>query len=278
MKGLIKVLFLTILAITTQQSIAATVGSQGPEGPPGPPGKRGPVGPRGDKGPPGPQGPAGKPGPKGVKGPVGSQGDKGPIGPAGKPGPNGPVGPPGSAGIDCNEHTNRFHPYTYSRTSSGIGEVIVIDDIRYRIIRIPFYEFATGEHYAVTYPVKEGSSIYESFNTSHDINKSVEKCGVSVNGQKVLFSISDGIFYQAHDIIRKLTFHVGDGVTGRISVQVKETSLSLFYIYNERYQTTDVLTNDGDYVDEIQWDKVTHPDRSIEHVKKLMNYFWIEKL
>lgn len=300
MKTRLNILFSMILAIATQQAIAATAGPQGPEGPPGPPGKRGPMGPRGDKGPPGPQGPAGKLGFKGVNGPVGPQGDKGPIGPAGKPGPNGPVGPPGSAGVDCNEHVNRFHPYAYSRTTASIGEIVTIDEQRYRILRMPFYEFGSGEHYAIIYPAAikdvqdcvpgktcfDGSSYLAGLGTSHDINEAVVKCGVSINGHKAILTISDGIRYNPYNDYKSSArsynyypeYHVDGSQIGSISAQIKETSLSLSYFMSTSYQKTEVVTDDGDYTDEIQWDKIVHPDRNIEHLKKVMNYIWIEKL
>ena len=289
MKKPLSILFMAFLAIATQQAIAATAGPEGP------PGKRGPIGPRGDKGPPGPQGSAGKLGTKGVNGPVGPQGDKGPIGPAGKPGPNGPIGPPGSVGVDCSEHTKRFHPYTYSRTAASIGEVVTIDEQRYRIIRMPFYEFGSGEHYAIIYPAAiedvqkcvpgktclDGSSYLAFLMTSHDISEAVGKCGASINGHKAIFTIDDGIQYTPSNDYRNYyypIYTVNGGQSGRVSAQIKETHLSLFYHMTTSYQKTDVVTDDGDYVDEIQWDRIIHPDRNIENLKKLMNYIWIEKL
>lgn len=297
MKQVLGIILLASLAISAQQTLSATTGVQGPDGPPG---KRGPIGPRGDKGPQGPQGPvgkAGKEGPKGGKGSAGPQGDKGPTGPTGKQGPDGPVGPPGSAGVDCSKYNNRFHPYTYSRTAAGIGEIITIDELRYRIIRMPFYEFGSGERYAVTYPVQitevsncapgktclDGSRYDANLSTSHDVNEAVEKCGATVNGQKALFTISDSIGYSPSNDYRASAYYPSYSVSGTqygsVTIQVKETRVGLSLIYfTSPYQKTDVVTDDGDYIDEIQWDKIAHPDRNIERIKKLMNYVWIERL
>ena len=303
MKRFFGMILLASLAISAQQTLSATTGAQGPDGPPGPPGKRGPIGPRGDKGPQGPQGPAGKAGkegPKGVKGSAGPQGDKGPTGPAGKQGPDGPVGPPGSAGVDCSKYNKRFHPYTYSRTAAGIGEIITIDDLRFRIIRMPFYEFGSGERYAVTYPVQisdvsncalgktclDGSLYYRAnLSTSHAANEAAEKCGISVNGHKALFTLSDSINYAPSNTGKSSMYYPAYSVSGssygNVTLQIKETSVFLPLqadFKSSSYQETDVVTDDGDYVDEIQWDKIVHPDRNIEHIKKLMNYIWVEKL
>jgi hypothetical protein len=299
MKRVLGMILLASLAISAQQALSATTGAQGPDGPSGPPGKRGPIGPQGPQGPQGPVGKAGKEGPKGGKGSVGPQGDKGPTGLVGKQGPDGPVGPPGSAGVDCSKYNNRFHPYSYSRTAAGIGEIITIDDLRYRIIRMPFYEFGSGERYAVTYPVQitevsncaPGKTCFDdslygaSITTTHEVNEAVEKCGVTVNGQKALFTISDSIGYDSNNSYigpkSNPEYSVSGTQYGRVALQVKETSvgLSLFTNYlTTTYQKTSVITDDGDYVDEIQWDKIVHPDRHIERIKRLMNYVWIEKL
>lgn len=147
-----------LIAALPGPSFAALKESVGPEGPPGPRGKRGPVGPRGEQGPIGPAGKAGKPGPKGDRGPVGDRGDKGATGPVGNRGPDGPIGPPGGAGIVCNQQS--FHPYTYHHKDSAIGQVISIDGDNYRIIRMPFYEFGSGGHYAVTYPEPVSGSVF----------------------------------------------------------------------------------------------------------------------
>lgn len=296
MKAAAALFVLASLAMATQPVISAT------DGPQGPPGKRGPVGPRGDKGPAGPQGPAGKPGPQGVKGPVGPQGDKGPTGPAGKQGPDGPVGPPGSAGIDCSQYNQQFHSYTHNRSSASIGEVVTIDDQRYRIIRMPFYEFGSGERYAITYPVwiadvkycapgntcLESSSGFNSIGTYHDYDKVIDKCGVSINGYKALFRISDGMVYGSRikpagaGLIRP-EYVVGGSPDASVSMQINETLVRLPYLFfmsisREDYQTTAVVTDDGDYVDEIQWDQIVHPVPNMERIKKIMNYVWIEKL
>lgn len=278
-----KTLIIATLLLLTFPDLATPA-----DGPMGPPGKRGPVGPRGDKGPQGPAGKPGKPGPQGERGPIGPAGDKGPSGPAGNRGPDGPIGPPGSAGIVCDKQT--FHPYSYHHKDSAIGQVVTLDGSNYRIIRMPFYEFGGGGHYAVTYPVKltptgncksdpACQTLYTQISTSHSVSEYVEKCGDDLNGFKATFKISDGISYRTDNVFSENTVFADTGTqSGSIAIQVGETSLSIGFSLSSTYQSGPVKTDDGDYVDEIDWDAIQHPDKNIEILKALMNYVWVEKL
>jgi hypothetical protein len=194
-------------------------------------------------------------------------GDKGPTGPAGNKGPDGPVGPPGSAGVDCNKE--QFHPYSYSRKFSAIGQTITVADRNYKVIRVPFYEFGTGDHYAVTYP-DDG---FVSISTSHAIDDYTQKCGIVLNGVKAAFKVRDIIDYSGSG-----NFTVNGHLWVSMSAQIGETNLYIAYFRSSGYQSTAIKTNDGDYVDEILWGDIQHPDKDIEFLQELMNYVWIEKL
>ena len=270
MKKTMYMAFVLLVATLAELSLAASDGLIGPQGPKG---ARGPVGPRGDKGPTGPAGPAGKvglPGPKGERGPVGPMGDKGPVGPVGNKGQDGPIGPPGDGGINCNNL--QFHQYTYQRKSSSIGQTITVADKNFRIIRMPFYEFGSGEHYAVTYPAEVGR--YDGISTSHSIDNYVEKCGISLNGFRAGFTVRDDMNYNTY----KSEFSVDGYQWVSMSAQIGQTNLVISYFRTSQYQSTKVNTDDGDYVDEILWNNIKHPDKNIEILQELMNYVWIERL
>jgi hypothetical protein len=96
------------------------------------------------------------------------------------------------AATDCNARHDE-HNISYNYVSSNPGDLITINDVDYRIIRMPFVEFGSDKRFYVQYPQKVAS--YERFalNTYHDISEPEGCINLEMAGERVNVQIPSTI-------------------------------------------------------------------------------------
>lgn len=223
---------------------------------------------------------------QGLDGASGAQGPKGDMGPQGPKGDTGPQGP----GSSCS--TENLHSYKYQYTSAPIGAEVIINGSRHKMVRVPFKEYKTGDHYSITYPSSEivlcGPSrpcdsgteyVISGITTSHSLSREASECSnTKISGYDGHYYLYDYRYYRINSPSFKL-FNISESATLQVEIQINETRISISKIlYKTDYTPITVRTDDFDYIDNITWNSVTHPDIELNSAREFMNHIKIEKI
>jgi len=211
----------------------------------------------------------------------------------GQQGPAGPQGPKGDAGIpgglpggvivsDCRPYSNSFHKYKFIHTSAQVGSTVNVGGKDFIIYKIPFYEFASGRHYALTFP-SIANGTFVTLGASHSRDNVIADCSTDkINGFDVLFSHGDGMSYYVNKI-PPLTggpsFSIGRSSAVTIRIQVGDTLVTFSPESGSSHSVAKkILDTDYDMTGLMDWSQARDPIGEIQEAEQLANYVWVEAI
>ncbi|MBE9548769.1 MAG: hypothetical protein IMF09_05120 [Proteobacteria bacterium] len=190
--------------------------------------------------------------------------------------------------------TELHSPHTIQYASHKLepGETVELGGKTYVMKRIPFVEFLTGKHYALTVPVlvTEGSSRLDThFNLKlrHQPGNDCSDVATVGGGQPVHKISVDEIRTTSHRTTDDLsgnsdqtTFSVSRMVTANLYIQIGATNLSILMgIDKVEIPLTGINSIDQDMTDDITWAFLAHwPYSQIYLLNQLIDYIYISSL
>ena len=173
------------------------------------------------------------------------------------------------------------HNISYTAKAATVGSLVTIGGQDFRIIRIPFVAFETGNHYAVTLPseVNKNESTIEFLSTRHTANRN--------GGCRLHFSIGDypAYMFQPSEYRNFNTYinstsesHMIRRTSASISFNIEKTEVFLHFDISETEQTLNVPDGDYDLVDNFDLDLASHSDDIFNNLDELIDYISIEEL
>lgn len=186
------------------------------------------------------------------------------------------------------------HQFTYEYTPSELGQEIVFGSAGYKIVQIPFVEFKSGDVYLIKYPVQVNATTYwdddigdwvsvfselSSYLTTHHVTSSIACNHLLISN----FPTSQLEFEES----RSISFtHLGGSSTAisnleidfTFSVKVGETAINFKYRNNSSEDNQLDGPLDYDFTDNIDTDKMNHPDEMLSFYDDLIDYIQITKV
>ena len=199
------------------------------------------------------------------------------------------------AATDCNARHDE-HNISYNYVSSNPGDVVTINDVDYRIIRMPFVEFGSDKKFYVQFPVSVKDYGYERFTltTNHDISApegciNLEMAGERVNVQ-LPSTVEDTRYISTNSTklhifgstvdTYEVKFHSSLQSAVKIAFRVGETRLSVgiggaVVEQNEKTRTAQQYDSTPyDFTDNFDYNKMID-GASTQAVDDLMDYVTI---
>jgi len=171
------------------------------------------------------------------------------------------------------------HSISYTAKSATVGELISLGDSTYRMIKVPFVEFKSGDKYTILFPVQESQSgqIQSYFSTQHTSDDTA--CSNStVSG----FPAFNAQVYENRNLLFNNTgFSASTSqltLTYTSSIKVAETNISLSLSVNTEETSTNVTTNDYDFSDDFDTSTMTHSAAQVTVLDDLLDYVQISKV
>ncbi|VAW89547.1 hypothetical protein MNBD_GAMMA18-490 [hydrothermal vent metagenome] len=173
----------------------------------------------------------------------------------------------------------RPHTLTYTLVEAGVGELVQINGVDYRMIKMAFKGFGTDLSYTVKMPMKinDDGSVLTYFNTYHQSNPDIATCStISGYPASLQFNDSRSVYLNTNGISES---HSSIQYSASIWVRVNETSFFLPpYHISEREQATIISPGDYDFTDNITTDAMSHRETLSQHFDDLIDYIVIQQV
>ena len=211
----------------------------------------------------------------------------------GQQGPAGPQGPKGDAGIpgglpsgvtvsDCRPFNNPFHKYRFIHTSAQVGSTVNVGGRDFIIYKIPFYEFASGRHYALTFP-SIANGTFAALVASHSRDNLIADCSSDkINGFDVLLSHGDGMSYYVNKVPALTggpSFSIGRSSAVTMRIQVGDTLVTFSPESGSSHSVAKkILDTDYDMTGFMDWSQAHDPLEEVQAAEQLANYVWVEAI
>lgn len=172
---------------------------------------------------------------------------------------------------------SRAHSISYSARPSNIGDEIIFLGHTYRMIKVPFVEFATGERYTLMYPEEaqpSGDVFFSFVNTWHE--RIAEPCvTTSVAGYPARIFVNE---------IRRTRVSNNGSTPSEssytidvlLNIVVNETVVQLEVRINSLEQEQTVAIGDYDFSDDLDTAFMLHRDDLIFAADDLIDYIVIQ--
>jgi len=177
--------------------------------------------------------------------------------------------------------------YHYQHIPSKIGDVITIGDAKYKIVAIPFEEFASKEHYYIKYPVKidkDGHFSYTSLNLGY-VQKGNSCYPDNIKGfpAKIynpnysrIYTLMDDYNSDTSEKERKL--NISDSSWSNVQIKINQTTILLYIGSSTKLQSKIVSNSKVDFRSDINWQRLNIQKQLPEQVKRFLNYIDIVKI
>ncbi len=171
------------------------------------------------------------------------------------------------------------HSISYAAKSATVGELISLGGNNYRMIKVPFVEFKSGDQYTILFPVQvtESGKIQSYFSTQH--TSADTTCS---NGTVSGYPAFNAQIYENRNLLfnntgfsastSNLTF------TYSASIKVGETNISLSLSANTEETSTNVVIDDYDFSDDYDTSAMTHSGAQVTVLDDLLDYVQISKV
>ena len=197
----------------------------------------------------------------------------------------------GPTSSDCSPYVGS-HSFVYAPIQTTAGQDVTIPGYGFPIlmVTVPFMEYKSGIHYAITYPVQCGNGGTVMCDTvvltpMHQNQAWVKKCGATIaNDVSVLGAITDRLIYAASGrysyppATYTSYWEVSNQQDAIFSVQVGDTFIQLSYGAGGVSQYSAIDKNLKDYTSTISWGSIVQQETNIQNLIKLMNYITIKRL
>ncbi len=188
----------------------------------------------------------------------------------------------------CAYASQQSHKVTYQAKSSTLGQIIILNDKKYRIVEVPFREFSSGDLYKIRLPVKEVTSKYAPsyvsgrLSTGHS-NGHNDCSSLTISGfpAQLFFNESRNISFsnESGQSGAEIEFESTLGASISGSIRIGETNVS-FYFTDTKSETTSTstTTDDYDFTDNFEIDNMVHDNKIISPLDDLLDYIQITKV
>jgi len=169
-----------------------------------------------------------------------------------------------------------IHSLSYSAKPSSIGDEIIVENNTYRMVKVPFVEFATGTRYTITLPARLNSNGDVFLNMSISHSRSDPFCGATtVAGFPARTYISD---YRNMLLANTGSYNSSStySVYATLLVMINETTLQLSFQVESREQEQLVAIGDYDFSDDLDAGLMVHRSDLILASDDLIDYISIQ--
>ena len=180
---------------------------------------------------------------------------------------------------ECEASTNPHGAISYSAKASTIGEQITAGGNNYRIIKVPFVEFSSGDQYTLQYPVMESDSspgmFFSNFSTQHT-NSDLDCINATISGLPTF--IVD--VYESQGFLLNNTGSTSSSTLSlyaSLTIKVNETSLNVTISASQVQSSAQVNNGDYDFTDNLDADAMVDMPSLVSALDSLIDYITVTK-
>jgi len=169
-----------------------------------------------------------------------------------------------------------IHSLSYSAKPSSIGDEIIVENDTYRMVKVPFVEFATGTRYTITLPARLNSNGDVFLNMSMSHSRGDPFCGATtVAGFPAATYISD---YRNMLLANTGSYNSSStySVHAAVVLMINETTLQVSFQVESREQEQLVAIGDYDFSDDLDTGLMVHRSDLILAADDLIDYISIQ--
>lgn len=179
----------------------------------------------------------------------------------------------------CTDSTNPHGAISYAAKSSSVGEQIAIGGNNYRMIKVPFVEFSSGDQYSLEYPVMESDSspgsFFSNFSTQHT-NEDITCNNATISGFPTFIPDvyeSRGYLLNNSNSNSSTTL----SLYSSIIIKIDDTSLNILISASQVQSTAQVSNGDYDFTDNLDVDAMVDIPTLVTALDDLIDYVSITK-
>ena len=166
--------------------------------------------------------------------------------------------------------------YTYKYAKSNTGEYITVGDENYTIVAMPFFEYETGDHYYIKYPVPYIH--YMTLDVSYEPNDTSCYTHSISNFPAMYDDTTEGAWYGANFGSSVSTLSISKVIFSGIYIKINKTVLHLNFFEYKDIQTNPIEQS-MDARDSIDWEKLDINKKILlDDIKTLLNHIEIIKI
>ena len=184
---------------------------------------------------------------------------------------------------DCSGSDNWYtgahkNEINYEAKTADVGQLITISGNNYRMIKVPFAEFKTGDLYALTYPEpeRELGQVYSSIYATHVIDDTTCRYQDISGYPATKGSINESRRYSVNNV-GNYDSTVTLSTSYNFSIKVGETYISMTMSATDDVSGVRVYPEDYDFTDDFASIDRTHTDEQIRELDDLIDYIQITK-
>jgi hypothetical protein len=177
------------------------------------------------------------------------------------------------------------HEPSYSYAAATPGDVVTVGPFTFRLVKMPFLEFGTGQPYAITMPMvirpyKGGESMI-TLKTKHELATVVSDFEVSgypailaenTDSRSVVVGAEEG----AGGVFTS-TLQISQSSASVFTIAVEETTIKLtIQISLVEDTVSGIALSEADFSLKPDWSKMQHSDLALSYVDELIDYIKIE--
>lgn len=177
---------------------------------------------------------------------------------------------------------------TYANKNHNFTDPIILGNATFRLVKLPFIEFSTGDRYTLTVPtvaITNGNgqlNLQANLNTAH-VNSTIvtdmKISGFPAIQVSLIDSNSLSVITRKSDNSYGNRIRVVQSASASVTIIIKETALTLTFNASKPVIDNESLTaGDFDYTQNIDWNLMQYDNQLIGFVDDLIDYIVITKV